>query len=44
MTELEFTRSAGDLLLAKTGILLASVVAGVSGFLWLYFTYKKTED
>jgi hypothetical protein len=28
-------------LLAKTGVLLASIIAGVSGFLWLYFTAEK---
>jgi len=44
IAELGFVHSPGDLLMAKTGILFASVVAGVSGFLWLYFTYKKTED
>jgi hypothetical protein len=30
-------------LLAKTGVLLASILAGVSGFLWLYFTAEKTR-
>ena len=44
IAELGFAHSAGDLLMAKTGILLASLVAGISGFLWLYFTYEKTED
>jgi hypothetical protein len=32
---------AQDLLMAKTGILLASLLAGISGFLWLYFTATK---
>jgi NhaA family Na+:H+ antiporter len=44
IAELGFAHSPGDLLMAKTGILLASLVAGISGFLWLYFTYEKTED
>jgi len=30
--------------MAKTGILLASTVAGVSGFLWLYFTFEKNGE
>ena len=33
---------AGDQ--AKTGILLASVLAGVSGFLWLYLTSEKSGE
>ncbi|MEE8289603.1 MAG: Na+/H+ antiporter NhaA [Nitrosomonadaceae bacterium] len=41
IAELGFAHSAEDLLMAKTGILLASVLAGVSGFLWLYFTSEK---
>ena len=42
IAELGFAHSAEDLLMAKTGILFASLIAGVSGFLWLYFTSKKT--
>lgn len=42
IAELGFAHNAQDLLMAKTGILLASVVAGVSGFLWLYLTSEKT--
>jgi NhaA family Na+:H+ antiporter len=41
IAELGFAHQAQDLLMAKTGILLASLVAGVSGFLWLYFTAEK---
>ncbi len=41
IAELGFAHSADDLLMAKTGILFASLIAGVSGFLWLYFTAKK---
>ncbi len=44
IAELGFAHSAEDLLMAKTGILLASAVAGISGFLWLYFTYEKSEE
>lgn len=42
VAELGFAYHAEDLLMAKTGILLASAVAGVSGFLWLYFTSGKS--
>jgi len=41
IAELGFSHSADDLLMAKTGILFASLIAGVSGFLWLFFTSKK---
>jgi NhaA family Na+:H+ antiporter len=44
IAELGFAHHAEDLLIAKTGILLASALAGVSGFLWLYLTSEKTED
>ncbi len=44
IAELGFAHSAEDLLMAKTGVLLASVVAGVSGFLWLYFTNENSEE
>jgi len=43
IAELGFANHAQDLLMAKTGILLASVLAGVSGFLWLYFTAGKSS-
>jgi Na+:H+ antiporter, NhaA family len=43
IAELGFAHSAEDLLMAKTGVLLASLVAGISGFLWLYFTAEKSE-
>lgn len=42
IAELGFAHHAQDLLIAKTGILLASAIAGVSGFLWLYLTSEKT--
>ena len=41
IAELAFSHNAEDLLMAKTGVLLASVLAGVSGFLWLYFSTNK---
>jgi len=41
IAELGFAHQADDLLMAKTGILLASILAGISGFLWLYFTAEK---
>lgn len=42
IAELGFSNQANDLLMAKTGVLLASIIAGVSGFLWLYFTAEKS--
>ncbi|MEN8169615.1 MAG: Na+/H+ antiporter NhaA [Pseudomonadota bacterium] len=44
IAELGFTHHAQDLLMAKTGVLLASVLAGISGFLWLYFTSEKIGE
>ena len=44
IAELGFAHHAQDLLIAKTGILLASALAGVSGFLWLYFTSEKSGE
>ncbi len=44
IAELGFAHSAEDLLMAKTGILLASVLAGASGFIWLLLTAKKIDD
>lgn len=43
IAELGFAQLPEDLLLAKTGILLASLVAGTSGFAWLYFTADKNS-
>jgi NhaA family Na+:H+ antiporter len=43
IAELGFAHHAEDLLIAKTGILLASGLAGVSGFLWLFFTADNKE-
>ena len=44
IAELGFASHARELLMAKTGILIASVLAGVSGFLWLYFTAGKNRE
>jgi NhaA family Na+:H+ antiporter len=44
VAELGFAHHPEDLLIAKTGILLASLVAGVSGYLWLYFTAVTPPD
>ena len=38
IAELGFAHHKEDLLLAKNGILLASFIAGISGFIWLFFT------
>lgn len=44
IAELGFSHSAEDLLMAKTGVLFASLLAGVSGFIWLYMTSKTIKD
>jgi len=44
IAELGFAHHAQDLLMAKTGILLASILAGISGFLWLYLTADKSVE
>lgn len=44
IAELGFAHSAEDLLMAKTGILLASVLAGVSGFIWLFLTAEEKQE
>ncbi len=41
IAELGFVNAPTELLMAKSGILLASMIAGISGFLWLYLTAKK---
>ncbi len=41
IAELGFAHHPEDLLMAKSGILLASLLSGISGFLWLYF---KSEN
>ena len=44
IAELGFAHSAEDLLMAKTGILFASALAGISGFIWLYLTSEKKKE
>ncbi|WP_204602235.1 Na+/H+ antiporter NhaA [Paremcibacter congregatus] len=41
IAELGFAGDPENLLMAKTGILVASILAGISGFVWLYFTSEK---
>lgn len=40
IAELGFAHHAEDLLMAKTGILFASLISGITGFFWLFFTSK----
>ena len=41
IAELGFAHSPEDLLMAKTGILIASLMAGIAGYVWLYVISKK---
>ncbi|HDK38477.1 MAG TPA: Na+/H+ antiporter NhaA, partial [Thiolapillus brandeum] len=41
VAELAFANDPRDLLMAKTGVLLASLIAGVTGFVWLRFIGSK---
>jgi len=41
IAESGFVHSDEDLLMAKTGILFGSVLAGASRFIWLFHTAKK---
>ena len=43
IADLGFAGSPEDLLLAKTGILTASAIAGIGGFIWLYFHTEPTR-
>jgi len=43
IAELGFAHQPEELLMAKAGILLASFIAGVSGFLWLYLGTGKSD-
>jgi len=40
IAELGFAHQAEDLLMAKSGILIGSMIAGIAGFTWLYFSTK----
>ncbi|GGK55580.1 Na+/H+ antiporter NhaA [Amphritea balenae] len=44
IAELGFAQHPEDLLMAKTGILFASLIAGLIGFVWLWLKAKKEED
>ncbi len=44
IAELGFVHQPDDLLMAKTGILMASALAGITGFLWLYFMAEKKSE
>ncbi|MBT5231197.1 MAG: Na+/H+ antiporter NhaA [Methylococcales bacterium] len=41
VAELAFAGEADNLLMAKTGVLLASLIAGISGYIWLLMVSKK---
>jgi Na+/H+ antiporter NhaA len=44
IAELWFSHPGRDLLIANTGVTIASVIAGVSGFFWLYSTaYRRSS-
>ena len=43
IAELGFAHNPEDLLMAKTGILIASLLAGILGFLWLYVCCQKRK-
>jgi NhaA family Na+:H+ antiporter len=43
VAEFGFAHHAEDLLMAKTGVLLASLIAGLTGFTWLYFTTRGAK-
>jgi len=44
VAELGFVGQAENLLMAKTGILGASLLSGVAGFIWLYLVSKPVQD
>lgn len=44
VAELGFVGQAEHLLMAKTGILAASLFAGIAGYLWLYFVCHPVEN
>jgi NhaA family Na+:H+ antiporter len=44
VAELGFAHHPEELLMAKTGILLASLVAGLSGYVWLFLSHKYSES
>jgi len=44
VAELGFAGQAEHLLMAKTGVLAASIFAGVAGFIWLYLVSNKKSN
>ncbi len=42
IAELGFARQPESLLMAKTGVLFASILAGLAGYLWLRFVAGKS--
>ncbi len=44
VAELGFAHHPQDLLMAKSGILAGSLLAGVSGFFWLYLTSRQSAQ
>ena len=44
IAELGFAHSPEDLLMAKTGILLASIISGLAGYSWLYMNSSKNQQ
>jgi len=44
VAELGFAEQTENLLMAKTGILLASLLAGIAGFIWLYMVSKPVTS
>jgi Na+:H+ antiporter, NhaA family len=44
IAELGFAHHPEDLLMAKTGILLASLIAGLSGYFWLFLSSKNNAN
>jgi len=44
VAELGFAGHAENLLMAKTGILAASILTGIAGYIWLYLVSKPTEN
>ena len=44
IADLGFVDYPQDLLMAKTGILTASLIAGLGGFAWLYFVGRESND
>ena len=44
IAELGFAETSDNLLMAKTGILLASTLAGIIGYAWLYLIGENSGN